>query len=477
MKHKIIKIDKNTFLILPLFALTAIVQMVIYFVNDFTDKQFITLVWATIAYSFLIYFVYLRKRQIDAFLIFLALSYFFNYGDYLILYLFNNGAYHFQMIISNDALLMAGYWVLYCTLALCMGYLSIPQKKICMVDKQCIQKAEAERKSLRLAVIIILLITCPFYLYNGIQNIEATRSLGYGYRMVETSHEATFVGTIASFSLPASFAYIVFRNRREKLPVVIMLLLFTSELISGTRIRVFCYLVCLAYYYLLNHKIRIRNVVAGIFGGYVGISVFSLISQNRSLLTYGNMWNKICTLIAYILNNNVITDAIWEMGTTFRTSAVVIQFCPSNVSHIWGYSYLYSLLYIIPNALTKFVLPTIKFTDETFAPYVVSYGGIGSSYSAEAYYNYGIGGIIPLFLIGCLWGILCSLTEQHFRKNQYFRTFVCLEIIQAFILMVRSDMVYQFRSITWAILLIYSISIVTKKIYKSSLGRRKKIIS
>lgn len=465
MKERKIRINKSMFLILPLFLLTMLVQVGLAFTDNFTDKQIVTLIWATIVYIFLVYFVYLKKRQVDAFLIFLTLSYFFNYGDHLIIYLFNDNAYHFPLNVSHDSLFVAGYWVLYCIMAICMGYLGVPQNRSGIVNKQCIQNNGIGRKDLRLAAIIILIITCPFYLYNAIQNINATMVYGYGYRIVEASNVVTFTGIMSSFSLSASFAYIVFRNKREKLPFAIILILFASELIAGTRIKVFCYVVCLAYYYLLNHKIRIKNVVLGTVGCYLGISTFSLISQNRKLLACGNMWDKICALVDYILHNNVIIDAVWEMGITFHTSATAIQFCPSDVSHIWGYSYLYSLIYIIPNSLTKFILPVIKFTDEAFASYIVSYGGMGSSYSAEAYYNYGWFGIIPLFLIGILWGILCSLTEQYFRSNRYFEIFVCLEIVQAFILMVRSDMVYQFRSVAWSIFLIYFLSIAIKKLH------------
>lgn len=461
-----IRVDTKMLLVLPLFFLSILIQIGLSFVKDFTDRQFLTLIWVTFVYFLLIFFVYIKKRRIDAFLIFLLLSYFFNYGDHLVIYFFCDNVYHFPLTISRDSLFTAGYWVLYCTLVMCMGYLSVPQDKNYTLSGKNIQKNEVERKNFRLTVIIILLISCPFYLYNAIQNIEATVVYGYGYRMVESSHVATFAGIISSFSLPSSLAYIVFRNQKEKTPFAIILVLFLIELISGTRIRVFCYAACLAYYYLMSHKIKIKNIMIGIIGGYLGISMFSLISQNRALLAYGNIWDKLCALIAYILHNNVIIDAIWEMGVTFRTSAAAIQFCPSDVPHIWGYSYLYSILYILPNSLTEFVFPTVKFTDEAFAPYIVSYGGIGSSYSAEAYYNYGYYGIIPLFIIGILWGSVCLLSERYFRKNLYFRTFACLEIVQAFILMIRSDMVYQFRSVAWAMLLIYFLSLVIKRAHK-----------
>lgn len=462
-----IKVDISIVLLLLFFPSVVLLQNLLYFMPRFEDRQICTLIISTIVYIFLAEIIIQKSGKINLFFVFLIISYFFNYGSYWVMYIFQDDSKKFPGTLNEASLYDNGYWMLYATIALCMGYCFITNPK-CYAKNDVNKKLlyNWQRKELRKISILFLVFSFPAYVYNAIVNISITRQFGYGYRIIEGTSNTGLVGVLSGFAFPACTAYILARKEKEKLPFIILLFLYLLELFSGTRIRVFCHIIVLGYYFLKGKKISIKKIVIAVVLLYIVATVFSCISNNREALAEGTFVDKVATVIDYSLSHNVLISVLWETGYTARVSAAVLQFCPSQIPYIWGYSYFYSLIYVLPNFITNAFLPQIPFVDEAFAPFLTSYGGVGSSYSAEAFYNFGYFGLMMLVIIGVLWGKICKVNSQAVKENDILKTFFCFQIFQAIILMVRSDMVYRFRTIFWYVLpIIIIVKLLSRKMH------------
>ena len=83
---------------------------------------------------------------------------------------------------------------------------------------------------------------------------------------------------------------------------------------------------------------------------------------------------------------------------------------PEKIKTAGGETYLAGLLYIFPNGLTGNAYLQSKSVDEVFSPYLTSYGGVGSSFIAEAYYNF-LRDIFFYFIL-YIWRIYRNASER-----------------------------------------------------------------
>lgn len=96
--------------------------------------------------------------------------------------------------------------------------------------------------------------------------------------------------------------------------------------------------------------------------------------------------------------------ALNEMGTSIMTVVYTLDLVPSVRDFAWGESYLASVAAVVPG------LTADRETEENWLTYMVSPeataigGGLGFSFIAEAYLNFGIGAPVALGLAGFLLG-------------------------------------------------------------------------
>jgi oligosaccharide repeat unit polymerase len=140
--------------------------------------------------------------------------------------------------------------------------------------------------------------------------------------------------------------------------------------------------------------------------------VFALVRETRSTggrwrLSLAEQYASLTTL------QDPVTSSISEMGYSLVTVTHTLSLVPSSRDHDWAASYLYALAALLPNFGWE-VHPTVahglladwlvKTVDPTVA---AAGGGLGFSFIAEAYLNFGwFGG--PLWL-GILGYLLCRL--------------------------------------------------------------------
>lgn len=137
--------------------------------------------------------------------------------------------------------------------------------------------------------------------------------------------------------------------------------------------------------------------------------IFPLIKVTRNL-TGDDKFSFTVLREAFLGIENPIIFIINEMGESMRTVALTLQLVPSVRDFDMGISYIYALLTIFPNLFWD-IHPTIArglaanwlvwTVDPSFAS---SGGGLGYSFIAEAYLNFGwFGSPIILAIIGYLF--------------------------------------------------------------------------
>lgn len=456
-------------LVLILFFSFAILffQLINSFMLDFNADVFGAFVVALLLHIVVIFINYNRMKRFDIFTLFIVINFFFAYGKHLLLFLgILDKEQAFSNSISNEGIVNASYWNIYCIVAIYIGYLFVPDSL--SINKKAEKKydVELQKSSLRITSIIFTVISIYPQFLSLIQTIELTKRYGYGYRIIEINQSTTIVSFVGGFFLPAVIAWIITRKDKEIIPIILLIVYFIFYLMTGSRLTLVCTAFGLLYYYFSIHIINFKKVLLiGIIGFFV-LSVLSFLSSNRSALISGQQ-----SILDFIFKNNIIFDSINEAGGTFKVSAVAIERCPKEVSHVYGWTYLYTFIYILPNAITNRFIPNIPNTDAAFSHFLVSYGGVGSSFSAEAYYNFGYFGVVILFAFGLLWGYVSRRNDESIKSRNVLSIFWYVQLIQAIVFMVRSDLMYRIRPLVWWTLPIIVVSIL---VYKTRLNNIRK---
>jgi len=424
--------------------------------GSFVNRQIEILFLAIVIYCYIIISAFSLIKRIDLFQIFLFSSFFFFFGRHILL-LFNSvptDGTLFKSVISEETYISTGFFIIEAMLCVHIGYLLIGRSFVgkSEIYKNNVDILQKENDALKWSGWVFFAITVLPYLSMSIKNIRDTFIYGYGYRITELSKEsATFVSIVSGAMLPALMAIYITKRKQSKLPIILLGIYFALYTLSGSRINTFCYLLSFIYLYIYwrdSHKAISWKKI------FILVSIFafsfSVVSNARGITSStANMPDLLRTAVSNVWNNNPITSALYEMGNTFVATAGVLQFCPSDVPHLKGVSYICNFIYIIPNAWTNNFTANFLFTDDAISGYLVPYGGVGSSFVAEAYYNFGRSGLIIILLIGIIWGLLCKKTEEYLLRGNVIKFFLSIGFFITIIFMVRSDLVYRFRPFVW----------------------------
>lgn len=154
-----------------------------------------------------------------------------------------------------------------------------------------------------------------------------------------------------------------------------------------------------------------------------------------------------------------VASAIAEFGDTIRTTMYTIELVPSYRSFDYGLQYAYALLTIVPNVFGG-VHPAVAYgTPSSWLIWTIdpataaAGGGIGFSFIAEAYLNFGyLGTPIVLFLLGFLYVrfILWAV-----RSCDPARIAVLASFLSFFLVYPRGDSTALVRPLIWYSLLVY----------------------
>lgn len=410
---------------------------------------------SVVAYSIFLSALFLRNRKIEFIFLFILMSWPFYFGQQFIMTIKYETKRNMINItqLTSQSLMQASLFTLLCLNTLCLIYIIILGNSRTEAPVACIQSLSTEqRRSLRKASLVVAAIVALPTIITLLRNYSLSVSYGYIERINEASLQLSGIDNIAGIlagCMPFSlYGLVISRNKGERWPFVVIALYMIMYSLSGSRINLFVQLMTLALIWstLISKLQPLRQllVISGI--ALLVAAGFSVISFLRSDLSAANARKSIGHVVH---DNNLIYDAVYEAGQTIVVLGAAFENMPENVPYAEGETYFSGIVYILPNFLTGDYYDSVKSVDESFAPYLVHYGGVGSSFIAEAYFNYGNCAVLIMILFGMLLGKLQRQFEISVSKMNYFYIFACVACFAICVFYVRSDVRTFLRNFVW----------------------------
>jgi oligosaccharide repeat unit polymerase len=275
--------------------------------------------------------------------------------------------------------------------------------------------------------------------------IQLAKVGGYGslFEQQAATGIAASIGIIADFIFPGVFLVIAGGKRKPMVRIfaVIYLLLYTcAKLTIGSRGAAIMPLFAMLW--LWNAVVNpISKTLLVAIAALMMFIVFPLVGATRNelsgvdLLSIGFITKTLTSM------DNPLIASVSEMGFSATTIAWTMELVPKVRPFDLGMSFLVAVLTLIPNVFTSDRHPALMMSgydipdywlvniiDPTFAS---KGGGLGFSFIAEAYLNFGWFGIILLGLIGFLFAkfIQWALEDSDPAKMAMIAIFVSFFLI------------------------------------------------
>lgn len=173
-----------------------------------------------------------------------------------------------------------------------------------------------------------------------------------------------------------------------------------------------------------------------LLAGLIGVFALSLISSIRTMIyASSNLPELIRQAALDLWQNNFIVETLRELGNTQIINTLVYKECPKIIDYAYGTSYFKMLFSMIPN-LWGGVHPSSIDVDSVFSPLYSKTTGLGSSFLAEAYWNFGCLSIIFCFVLGKIFTYIdidlnevCGLDAQNNKIKAYLYFYLCFLLI------------------------------------------------
>ena len=306
--------------------------------------------------------------------------------------------------------------------------------------------------------------------------------LSGGYSVLYQREVVTGFGAmprvLATFLVPSALFLLAGSERRK-----VYIILSGAIILSYSVIQLFLgyrgypAMALIAYAWLWHRCIRpIPMTILSISGGVLLFFVFPLVKVVRSIAGAERL------SLPFLVDSFISIDApvitiISEIGGSMRTIAHTLELVPSLRDFDIGIGYLYALLTIFPNAFWD-IHPSIAhgtlsdWLVWTVAPSTaVLGGGLGFSFIAEAYLNFGwVGTPIVLGLIGFLLGKIVLWVR---RTGEPSKLAMVACFLSFFLVYSRAEAASIIRSLVWYSLIPYFCIYVYKDIRKTIFGKHK----
>lgn len=266
----------------------------------------------------------------------------------------------------------------------------------------------------RAGLILVLVGIVPYGLFL-VNNLTIVRGLGYlaYYQMPGLRLSSAISGL--GYYLLAGLALLVVGGspRAKRIAIAGIVVIAILRLVAGDRGEGFVYLLA-AYLLHVSFVGRTRRLttLSGSALGLLLVYSVSLVGAFRMNLVRSG--GSLATLIGGLTPGRAIVSTLENLGGTLLPLVRVMELVPLYQSPVHGGSYLASLILLIPSALRVGVLGDIASRTILSSPpewlmstLNMSFGP-GFSPFAEAYLNFGWGGIAAMFVYGVILTRLVS---------------------------------------------------------------------
>ncbi len=280
------------------------------------------------------------------------------------------------------------------------------------------------------------------------------------YQQTEATSFDAAPAVLAGFLVPSAMFILAGSRKNVKaqyLACILILLYATMNFFLGKRnVAV---MPLLSFAWLWHQLIRpISKVFLGSVGAFILLIVFPLVGASRD--TAGEDRLSVDVLLnTFTSINNPFVAVLSEMGGSMQTIAYTIELVPKFREFQWGADYLYALFTVVPNLFWK-LHPTV---DRGLAGLWLAWavrpefaaigGGLGYSFIAEAYLNFGwFGAPIALGVIGFLFA---KFTLWAAKSKEPDRIAAVASFTSFFLFFARAESGVMVRSLVWYSLLPY----------------------
>lgn len=250
-------------------------------------------------------------------------------------------------------------------------------------------------------------------------------------------------------------------NRRLFFAKIIFLSVIVEALICGTRTEGLIWILVCAMYYSNNiNVITLKRKFLIAVSGTVAVFLGVYIAHVR---------------VGYNVEYNLlffVKSMFEEMGFNFTTICFITTYVPNMLSYQFGQTYINSLLMMIPESIDAFgIVSSLRDTIPAFWLYNINhllYGGaldfgVGFSFIAEIYMNFGYFGILISFLFGYF---VCSLYFYENKNCCKWNRYVQLVILQSLLCFPRRTFCEFMKDFEYGILFMGIIVIITYHLIK-----------
>lgn len=460
-------INKNPFLKKSFYIIVNIVILicVISYINNsdylgVSAKIKILSIYCTINFMYSIYYYYISyKTLVDIFILFYIASFMFN-GSKMILIAFNitiDNDFLFNHASENEVLVAFIFVtislnVLY-NLFILLNRQSSTLENRFSNSKDIIVK-EKSLKALKYTGCILYVISfIPMML--SLKNQINIVSMGGYFAQYQQDIVTGFQGgsaILSNFFIPANlflYAGSIDNKKLRRFTVITILFISVVKILLGNRSSgIICILVLVFLRNRIYKPIKGKVIVA------IFVILFFVVSPIISeVRDYSSVDEKKAAVSLFkSKNENLVVKAIDEMGGSIITVAYTFRLVPSYNEYKYGVTYLRAFSAIIPNLFWDIHPAVAELTPSQWLiwsvdPSVASAGGgLGYSYIAEAYLNFGYYGliIIPFFL-----ALMLTIIKRLEKKGEIGSIVTIAIYLSYIVLIVRNDSMYMFRSMVW----------------------------
>ena len=274
--------------------------------------------------------------------------------------------------------------------------------------------------------IAILLITLPFKFYYDYLTIIGQSANGSYVAVVDTVNGVV----LALSALPVVglitliFCDTVSKSATKSILATYFLVGAAIMIFAGDRRQYVISLIScfVAYKEKYPFKLKTGRIIVFSLLGAVFLAVLASIRVGRLevISSFFQFWKYFTEMLQ---NNNVVLETLSEFGITFYTLVAAIEFYPSRLPFLYGKSYIFGMLVVIPGLTRAF--PSLALDSEISQRIkAITRQGLGGSIPQDLYVNFSLLGIIIGIFCGYLMGtIVKQKGERNIDKIRYYSTF------------------------------------------------------
>lgn len=444
------------------------VGIVLFFISVVNQNSINGVTISTIIYMLvsLVIIYSITRTLIDIGLIFIFITFLFNFGQSIILLFWRNNRYEHLFVVNsvsestyNKAQLFALASIIIISVTYVLSYNKYNKEtggRSSIIEDNMITMLGVRK-------ITLLLFCISFIPMLYIDFSKVFLLINYGYtatHRVNISGAGKYLDLIGKYCKPAitvlMFTYIDNKRRAKQIFVASTIYLLII-MVSGDRSSNIIYLIANVYvYYSLIKKISTRKVLLLMLMGYLMLSFLNALSIFRdidfSVQGFFSAYSR-------KKQDGIIYSSLFEFGGSIKSLAYAIDYIPNTHRYNYGLTYIVapiSILPVVPSSINNLLLDSYTFT-KSF-PQNVQYS-LGGNFLGELYYNFGWCGVLFCPIIGKL---LANLEYSIKYSNRIKVSAICIVLLPCIILWIRDYFVVLLKVPFWYGILITYFSIGKK---------------